>query len=370
MQTALKHWLVSISAWNHSVEFVRCVMGCDSTNSQLIMLGDVFRGKAPSILTKRANSMKHLCHRLELMGEEQQQTLYNVLCDFRRLGFPVSRAKGVLESIAFVRYTMGMLECDPLLRGKRCWGAATNDEPSQKRQASPLQVKELERLHEVLEKDPHIWNCMFCGTTLFMVYSRSRWSDAQHGSRIHFDRDDGKVHYVEVLTGLHKTMRALQHRHQYLPLVASAIGVTAQNWAELWACVRQELGVDFELGHPLMPAPMEDGSLGRRALDSQEAGRWLRAILGSEQIGESDRDISSHSMKCTKLSYLGHRDVGQVIDWVPYVTFHNGPHIQQGLRVLEDMLSEIRQMEVHPDTTRSGRLTKGTGHVRCDLVWT
>ena len=72
LQTALKHWLVSISAWNHSVEFVRCVMGCDSTNSQLIMLGDVFRGKAPSILTKRANSMKHLCHRLELMGEEQQ----------------------------------------------------------------------------------------------------------------------------------------------------------------------------------------------------------------------------------------------------------------------------------------------------------
>ena len=152
-----------------------------------------------------------------------------------------------------------MLECDPLLRGKRCWGAATNDEPSQKRQASPLQVKELERLHEVLEKDPDTWNRMFCGTTLFMVYSRSRWSDAQHGSRIHFDRDDGKVHYVEVLTGLHETMRALQHRHQYLPLVGPAI---------------------------------------------------------------------------------------------------------------EDMLSEIRQMEVHPDTTRSGRLTKGTGHVRCDLVWT
>ena len=54
LQKALKHWLVLISSWNSGIEFVVCLQGCDSTNAQLIMLGDVFRGKAPSTLTKHA----------------------------------------------------------------------------------------------------------------------------------------------------------------------------------------------------------------------------------------------------------------------------------------------------------------------------
>ena len=37
-------------------------------NSQLIMLGDVFRGKAPGTLSKRSNSMKILCEQLERIG--------------------------------------------------------------------------------------------------------------------------------------------------------------------------------------------------------------------------------------------------------------------------------------------------------------
>ena len=61
LQKAIKHWLVIISTWSDTVEFVQCISGCDSVNSQLIMLGDVFRGKAPGTLSKRANSMKILC---------------------------------------------------------------------------------------------------------------------------------------------------------------------------------------------------------------------------------------------------------------------------------------------------------------------
>ena len=40
-----------------------------------------------------------------------------------------------------------------------------------------------------------------------------------------------------------------------------------------------ELGIDFAQGHALMPAPLEDGTPGMRALDSQEAGKWLRSLL-------------------------------------------------------------------------------------------
>ena len=154
LQKAIKHWLVLISTWSDAVEFVQCISGCDSVNAQLIMLGDVFRGKAPGTLTKRANSMKILCEQLERVGLSfpcTETSLYGVLCELRRQGAAASRAKGILEAIAFVRYTMGIVECDALLRGRRCWGAATVDVPSQRNQASPLQVKELEKLHSVLE---------------------------------------------------------------------------------------------------------------------------------------------------------------------------------------------------------------------------
>ena len=66
LQKALKHWLVLALSWCDSVDLVGCLKGCNSTNAQLIMLGDVFRGKAPSTLNKRAGSMKLLC---QMLGE-------------------------------------------------------------------------------------------------------------------------------------------------------------------------------------------------------------------------------------------------------------------------------------------------------------
>ena len=81
LQRALKHWLVIALSWSGEIEFVQCLAGCDSVNAQLIMLGDVFRGKAPSTLTKRANSMKLLCQELERVGLEfpcNEPALYGI----------------------------------------------------------------------------------------------------------------------------------------------------------------------------------------------------------------------------------------------------------------------------------------------------
>ena len=95
-----------------------CLHGCESTHAQRIMLGDVFRGKAASTLTKRANSMKLLCKMLDESGLVfpcDEPALYGILCEFRQKGAPPSRGKGILEAVAFVRYTMGIVECDVLL---------------------------------------------------------------------------------------------------------------------------------------------------------------------------------------------------------------------------------------------------------------
>ena len=104
LQKALKHWLILIGSWRSEIEFVTCVGGCENTNAQLIMLGDVFRGKAPSTLTQRANSMKVLCSMLEQEGLQfpcSENELYGILCELRRQGAPPSRGKGILEAVAF-----------------------------------------------------------------------------------------------------------------------------------------------------------------------------------------------------------------------------------------------------------------------------
>ena len=61
---SLRHWLVLTTTWRCDIEIVICLQGGDSSNSQLIMLGDVFRGKATSTLDKRSNSMKLMCNML------------------------------------------------------------------------------------------------------------------------------------------------------------------------------------------------------------------------------------------------------------------------------------------------------------------
>ena len=369
LQRALKHWLVLVMDWQDSVDFVQCVAGCDSVNSQLIMLGDVFRGKAPSTLSKRANSMKILGQQLDYIGLKfpcSEPTLYGILCELRRQGAPASRSKGILEAIAFVRYTMGVVECDPLLRGKRCWGASTSDAPLQRNQASPLLVKELEKLHNILENSADMWDKMFSGMVLFVTYSRARWSDAQHASSIFFDEDEGQVKFVEAVTGLHKTMRALQHRHQFLPLVAPALGVTNQNWGFAWKKVREDLGIDLEQGFALMPAPLENGSPGKRPLDSQEAGRWLRGLLEISDSSLPVRKVSSHSLKSTLLSYLAKRGIDMSDRLL--LGYHTSPFtmgltysrdgMARPLQILGNMLEEIRNGIYFPDSTRSGRLAK------------
>jgi hypothetical protein len=69
------------------------------------------------------------------------------------------------------------------------------------------------------------------------------------------------------------------------------------------------MGVDMDKGCPLLPAPLDTGEPGRRALDSQEAGKWLRALLELTPEALVDRKVSSHSLKSTMLSYLAKRGI-------------------------------------------------------------
>ena len=58
----------------------------------------------------------------------------------------------------------------------------------------------------------------------------------------------------------------------------------------------------------LMPAPGDDGQAMQRSLESDEASKWLRLLLGEEiNRKDSKRQISSHSLKATLLSMAAKR---------------------------------------------------------------
>ena len=107
-----------------------------------------------------------------------------------------------------------------------------------------------------------------------------------------------------------------------------------------------------------MPAPLDNGQPGRRALDSQEAGLWLRSFLKCD-VESTDRRVSSHSLKSTMLSFLAKRGI-EMSDRL-LLGYHTSPFtmgltysrdgMARPLQILSDMLSEIRCGNFLPDQT-------------------
>ena len=121
--------------------------------------------------------------------------------------------------------------------------------------------------------------------------------------------DEGAPAFVETRTGRHKTMSSQMHRHQFLPMVAPVTGVNRKDWATPWVQLRQRMGIHFPPTGLIMPAPDQHGGISERPLESGECGKWLRRLLGVDvEPGlDPERRVSSHSLKCTFLSFAAKR---------------------------------------------------------------
>ena len=223
---------------------------------------------------------------------------------------------------------------------------------------------ELETLHHILFNDEELWNRVFCGMLLFCAYARSRWSDAQHGEMLIEDVDSsGACAYLEVATGVHKTAKALQLKHQYLPLVAPCVGVVKDNWGEEWCNCRKQLGIHDLTVYPLMPAPDASQMPTVRPLSSTEAGSWMRDLLKVDSSNKQVK-VTSHSLKATCLSYAAKRgcsfedrlSLGYHTHSLKMALCYSRDGAARPLRVLEQILREVREKVFNPDDTRSGRL--------------
>ena len=132
----------------------------------------------------------------------------------------------------------------------------------------------------------------------------------------------------------------------FLPLVAPSIGIDNTNWGEAWLSARKELGIESLKDFPLMPAPNAAGLATVRPVSTEEAGRWLRMLLKDGAFDLESLKISSHTMKCTFLSYLSKRGIS--LEDRRILGYHTDG-------IWENLISEIYHDKFRPDSTRSGR---------------
>ena len=308
-QVALKRWLDVLLQLPASCQVVFQLKMLGSVTEQLRMLRDLFYKKAPQTLLKRCHSFLRFVEYLKVTEQTFPGTepgLYAFLCKLKDDGVATSTVQSIIQSLNFSQHVLGLVELVNLTSSRRCVGAVGVRNTGPKRQASPFKLVELQTLHDVLhDSAENNWTRLFVGTVLLAVYSRSRWADLQHAESLHVDCDsDGIPCFAELQISSHKCRESAAFRNTFLVAIAPSVGAVSKPWLSEWLQIRTTLKVDFELGLPTLPAPDSDCRPTKRPLGTDEMKDWLHLVLKQRGHDLTGRRLTSHSCKCTMLSWL------------------------------------------------------------------
>ncbi|CAE7232725.1 unnamed protein product [Symbiodinium sp. CCMP2592] len=368
-ETSIIKWVVLFGSWDCEKDpFLADLVGQGELVQRRIV-ADCLARKAPSTSLKRANSLIKLTKiatRASVRMPLEESELYNILHDAKAGGAPLSQLRGFMESCTFVRFVFGLDFLEVTCISKRCWGVTVARAAAPVRQAEPLRVSDVKKLHYVLMEDGDVWNRCFAGSALFCAYGRCRWSDMQHLDGLELDYSDlpgSPVAFVGGVIVVHKTMNLQGPLPRSLEIIAPAQGIIQGDWVSCWLAAREAVGCNWSSGHPVMPAPNHLGEPTVRALDSDEAGAWLRVLLSDR----GELRTTSHSLKATFLSYCAKRGMSH-LDRLALGGHSHGAKsadtyardaMARPLRLLQGVIHEISQGIFSPDASRAGRLLQG-----------
>ena len=370
-QRSLMKWTSIVLNWPGDWPFCQAIQESETVIQVCEQLSHFFVGKAPATLIKRANSMIFIMeqgHRLGYMFPYTESELYSLLKVLKDTGQTASRLKGIMEALTFCRYVFNIEQLSTLISSKRCYGVISSGPINRASQAAPLRVRDLVKLHDVLESSGEVWDRMMAGAALFCTYARARWSDFVHCGKLTLDKfENGSIAYIDADVEIHKTMHATARRFRFLNLTAPGLGVHGSDWGSQWIMTMESLGIDpfAASGGCLMPAPDAEGKPLTRALESDEAGCWLRLLIGEDKNrADSSRPISSHSLKATMLSMAAkrgysHQDrlsLGHHTHPYQMADVYARDAAARDLRLLDALILEVRNGTFKPDESRAGRL--------------
>ena len=373
LQRSIKLWIAVTSKWDDGCNLV-CRLGEMRNEAEVFdMFAQVFSGRAPVTVRKRGMAILKLCDYLEENKLERfpmkELTCYRFMRLQQSEGAPASRLQGTIQALTFCRHVLDVVELQEVLDSKRCQGVSRETCPKERKQASPLTVAELVKLHTIVDEAKDVWDAVFAGAALLCCYCRGRFRALMRSESAFLDTDEkGDPAFVETRTGRHKTMSSQMHRHQFLPMVAPVKGVHGGDWSTPWIKHRQGLGLTFPPCGLIMPAPDREGAATQRPLESGECGRWLRRLLGADDAvgANAERRISSHSLKCTMLSFAAKRGLsipdrlmlGYHSSQMHMAMVYSRDGAAASLLLLEKLIDEISKGIFRPDSTRSGRLVE------------
>ena len=302
---------------------------------------------------KRVNSLAKLCntlHGLVVRFPCNEEQFYMFLNGESSRKAPASRLKAFFESLVFCRHVLGVESLQQVVCSRRCLGASSSTALSCPRQAEPFSVPQLRKLHEVLRNGPELWDQVMSGMVLFCVYGRSRWSDSQRAENLLPDFDNQGLQFLEIQSSVHKTARVFHLRHMFLPVAAPATGVTDDCWGQQWMQARENLRINDLSFYPLMPAPDSALEPTRRPISTVEAKHWIHHLLGPELVKPGAK-LTSHSCKCTCLSFMAKRGVnfedrlvlGYHTNKLRMAMTYSRDSAARPLAILAQVLMEIRE---------------------------
>ena len=269
---------------------------------------DTFAGKSTATMCKRAASMWRFfefCvqHGLGSPLRAGEKVVYSFIKHLQESAAPTS-GQAFVEAWRFFSGMLGFRlrpEESPL--SGRVKGAVASLLSQKKKlvQAAPLTVlmiKALERI--VLEPPLPHWR-VIAGHILFCIGSSSRFSDTVHLDCLTCVSDQG-IYLVEGASCSYKTGTG-ERKSVLLPLLSLGRFILDDAWAPVWMQAREDAGLGLNPSLPGFSEPAQTW-LDRR-MTTGELTLYLREfVVGSGiQLLQDDR-TSSHSLKCTVLSWL------------------------------------------------------------------
>ena len=337
---------------------------------------DVFASKATATLVKRASSIWRfsewvLSNELGSPVRATESVLYRYMSYLKDAGSPTT-ASSFLQAWNFFTHAIGLDKTNVERQlSSRVRGAAQMmfQQKRPLRQASPLTVKMVRCLEDIVHKAPYLHWKVIAGHLLFCLGSSSRFGDSLRLKYLKFS-SAADVHLIEAESFRYKTQTSSEKKTRMLPLLSLGNFFGKLPWGPEWKRAREEAGLSSS---PSLPAWSEISSAWlQRPMSTGEASLYLQEFLVSSRFSMAALDkIRSHSLKCTVLSWAAkhwsltaltmeeRRLLGHHLDphHVSVVTYGRD-ELTKLMGKVQSMVQEIRDGSFEPDASRVWRLAK------------
>eukprot|EP00435_Cladocopium_sp_Y103_P068105 s236_g31.t1 len=229
-----------------------------------------------------------------------EEEAYKYVLELRQLGAPRTKPSRFLESLSFAFHMLGA-DVGTSLQSPRLKGAVVSPLVVPKKK-TPLELWQV-MAFEHLAIHGSGQEAIFAGYVCMILHARLRWSDGQHCQyEPYLDIHNG-TGYLETELYHHKTAGRQKQSRRLLPAACCIPGLFG-DWATPWLRNRAADGLQAKPGVPTMPAPLAGGNWSLVPLEPAQATVWMREILSHLRPGVPVKDLGTHSLKATVLSWL------------------------------------------------------------------